>query len=284
MEAMYGYCFNLLSATIENSSFPKLINTKYMFRNCTKMIEFRANNDIAGLNVSSRVTGMFQNITTSGTYYYNDEYTSLNTIIYNVIPTPWKKQNANNYFEAEYSVASEHISPDNYITLFFLDSEYCDDIYQLQQNNILTRIDWYNWSTNQWVETSPTVNSTSYYAFFEQHDETYYSNDATPDMGIVGVIPFLQIRTNCLANNKNTVKVRFYFNRDYTCASSGYPFAASHWNSLVSIDLSHFDLYGFMGNLGPAPFIKLDGYSNIETLQHVTLGNLEEYSDIVGWF
>lgn len=66
---MFGSGNNIRYIILHNTH--NVTNMQYMFRRCDRLVEVRMDGDVSNVE---NVTGMFEGITSEGTFYYNPAY------------------------------------------------------------------------------------------------------------------------------------------------------------------------------------------------------------------
>jgi surface protein len=71
MGSMFSYCTGLTSLDLSNWDTSKVTNMFQMFCNCLGLTEIKMGGDVSKV---TNVSGMFYDINTTGTFYYNSAY------------------------------------------------------------------------------------------------------------------------------------------------------------------------------------------------------------------
>ena len=84
MSGMFGSCSNLTSLDLSSWDTSMVTNMSNMFYKCSNLTEVKMGGDISNV---TKISDMFGNITTTGTFYYNSNYDYSKIIA--VLPSTW---------------------------------------------------------------------------------------------------------------------------------------------------------------------------------------------------
>jgi surface protein len=91
MNHMFYGCSSLTSLDLSKWDTSSVTGMYYMFLNCSSLKTIKMMGDISSLN-KGQVYGMFENVASSGTFYYPETYkTDYNTKILSNLPSSWTK-------------------------------------------------------------------------------------------------------------------------------------------------------------------------------------------------